>query len=154
MNVLEETVDAVCEWNNCSINRKVVFASINVIGNYLQGEARCRIKTILRQENCTYSFWILEMAELESDVLLKTVNIAINCCVVPSWRDNKLYSSIYVINSVQQMIEFIVKSAYLLVTIFVIVHELWVCKFACIWKCSDIFPASCKHKNRCRNVLD
>ena len=78
-----------------------MFASIDVVGHYLQREARSWVETILREEDSAYSFRFLIMADLESNELFEPIDVTINCSIIPPCRNYELYSSVYVVYRVE-----------------------------------------------------
>ena len=154
MHVLEESINTVCEGHNCSIYWEIVLASIDVVCYDLQRKTGGRVETILRQEDCTYSFGVFVMADFKGDELFESIDVAINCCIVPPCRYYEFYSSINVVNSVEEMIKFIVETIKFLIRIFIIVQKLRIREFAGIWQSSYVLPTSCKYKKGNRDILE
>ena len=55
------------------------------------------VESFLREEGCADTLGPLIVAEFEGDKLLQTIEIAIDCCVVPSCRDEELYPDVDVV---------------------------------------------------------
>lgn len=154
MHVLEESINTVCEGHNCSIYWEIVFASIDVVCYDLQRKAGGRVETILRQEDCTYSFGVFVMADFKGDELFESIDVAINCCIVPSCWYYEFYSCIDVVNSVEEMIKLIVETIKFLIRIFIVVQKFRIREFAGIWKSSYVLPTSCEHKKGDGDILE
>lgn len=74
------------------------------------------------------------MADFESDELFKSVYVAIDCSIVPSSRNYKLYPSVYVINCIEKMVKFIIETIQFLIRIFLIVIKFRISQLASIRK--------------------
>jgi|JI6StandDraft_1071083.scaffolds.fasta_scaffold362997_2 hypothetical protein len=57
------------------------------------------------------------MAELEGNVLLQSVEVAVDCCVVPPSRDYELQPSVDVVSRPQKVIELVVKTGEILLVV-------------------------------------
>ncbi len=79
------------------------------------------------------------MTEFEGDILFESIEIAVDCRVVPACWDDEFHACIYEIVGWECVIELIVEAIDFLIIVFAVVEQFWVGEFAGIWEYSDIF---------------
>lgn len=98
VDVLEQSVDAGRVRHYSCVHRQIVLPPIDVVSHDLDGEVWNGQVAILRQEYSTDSLRLLVMAVLEGDVLLQSIQIAIDCSIVPASRNHKLHPCVDVVS--------------------------------------------------------
>lgn len=153
IDILKEIVDIRCEGHDSGVDREIMPSIVYVIGHDLKAEVGHGVESFLRQEDGADAFGAFEVAKLEGDELLGSIEVSVNSSVVPSWRDHQLDPNVDVVVSAGELEQLVVELVEVFAAVLRVEQELAVGQFAGVGENSDVFKGPAEDEETHANVI-